>query len=255
MMQFETILLDVDARGIASLTLHRPDKHHAINETMMRELIAACDRIDQDPAIRAVVMKADGKSFCAGGDLGWIRAQAALDRAGKMDGARLLAGMLRRLDELSKVLIARVQGNAAGGGIGLIAVADIVIASETASFALTETKLGLIPATIGPYVVRRIGEGHARRLILNASRFTAEDALRFGLVSRAVLPEKLDDAVEQELRALLDCAPGAVSDAKRFIRALARGETSDPLSFSIEALADRWETAEAKERIVRFLGG
>lgn len=255
MMLYETIRLEVDARGIAFLSLNRPDKHHAMNEMMMRELVTACDRIEADAAIRAAVLKADGKSFCAGGDLGWMRAQAALDRAGKMDGARLLAGMLQRLDTLSKPLIARVQGNAAGGGIGLMAVADIVIASDTASFALTETKLGLIPATIGPYVVRRIGEGHARRVILNASRFTAEEARHFGLVSRLVMPEKLDEAVEEELRQLLDCAPGAVSDAKRFIRALARGETADPVSHSIEALADRWETEEAKERIVRFLGG
>ena len=253
-MNFETIRLAVDDGGVAHLWLNRPDKHHALNEAMMRELILACDRIEGDPDIRVVVLKAEGKSFCAGGDLGWMKAQAALDRAGKIEGARLLAHMLQRLDELKKPLIARVQGNAFGGGVGMMAVADIVLVAEHVSFALTETRLGLIPATIGPYVVRRIGEGNARRVILNAHRFGAEDAVRYGLASRAVPAEQLDEALEEELRLFAQCAPGAVADAKRLIRMLARGEAADPVAASMEALADRWESEEATERIARFLG-
>lgn len=254
MTEFETIRLHRDQRGIMTLIFNRPEKHHALNEPMMREIIAACDAVEKDPAIRALLLKAEGKSFCAGGDLGWMRDQAALDRAGKMQGAALLAGMLRRLDELAVPVLARVQGHAFGGGIGMMAVADIVIAAAPAAFALTETRLGLIPATIGPYVVRRIGEGHARRIFLNARRFGADDALRMGLVSQVVQPEGLDDAVEEEITALLACAPGAVAHAKRLVRMLARGEATDPLEASMEALADRWESDEASERIARFLG-
>lgn len=253
-MSFETILFDTDARGIATLTFNRPDKHHALSEPMMREITAACDAVEADPALRALVLRAEGKSFCAGGDLGWMREQAALDRAGKMEGAGVLARMLRRLDELPVPVIARVQGHAFGGGIGMMAVADIVIAATAATFALTETRLGLIPATIGPYVVRRIGEGHARRIFLNGRRFGTEEALRMGLVSRVVPPEGLDAAIEDEIAALVDCAPGAVAHAKRLVRMLARGETDDPIGASMEALADRWESDEATGRIARFLG-
>lgn len=253
MTSFETIILEVDARGIATLSLNRPDKHHALNETMMREIIAACDAVEANPAARAVVLRAEGKSFCAGGDLGWMRAQAALDREGKMEGARLLASMLRRLDTLSVPLVAKVQGHAYGGGLGMMAVADIVLVADHAGFALTETRLGLIPATIGPYVVRRIGEGHARRIFLNARRFGAQEALHMGLASRVVAGEALDEAVQEELLALLDCAPGAVADAKRLVRIMARNEAADPVEASMEALADRWESDEARDRIARFL--
>ena len=252
-MGFETIRLETDSRGIASVTLDRPDKHHALNETMMRELIAVADRVETDRAIRAVVLRAEGKSFCAGGDLSWMREQAGLDRDGKMEGARLLARMLQRLDALPVPLIARVQGNAFGGGLGMMAVADIVLVADHARFALTETRLGLIPATIGPYVVRRIGEGHGRRIFLNAIPFGAADALRMGLAARMVAAGELDQAVEDEVKALLDCAPGAVADAKRLVRMLARAETDDPVGASITALADRWESDEAAERIARFL--
>ncbi len=253
-MTFKTLTLEINEMGIARLALTRPEKHHALDEQMMRELILACDRIEANPDVRGVILHSEGRIFCAGGDLGWMREQASLDRTGKIAGARLLADMLRRLDELAVPLIVRVQGNAFGGGLGMMAVADIVIVAEDAVFALTETRLGLIPATIGPYVIRRIGEGHARRLFLNAYRFGASEALRYGLASRTVPKSALDDAVEAEIRLLLECAPGAVADAKRLVRMLGRSAVPDPVSASIEALADRWETEEAINRISGFIG-
>lgn len=252
-MSFETIDLSWDERGVATLRLARPEKHNALNEAMMRELVEAAEIVEATPAVRAVILSAHGKSFCAGGDLNWMQAQAARDRHGKIEGARQLSTMLSRLDCLSKPLIARVQGNAFGGGVGMMAVADIVVAAENARFALTETRLGLIPATIGPYVIRRIGEGAARRTFLNGHRFGTDEALRFGLVSRSAAPDALDAAVEEEVALLLDCAPGAISEAKSLIRALARGEVEDPVAFSEKALADRWESEEAQLRIRRFL--
>ncbi|WP_117193010.1 crotonase/enoyl-CoA hydratase family protein [Rhizobium terrae] len=249
----ETLTLGTDTRGVATLTLNRPDKHNAMNAAMIAELAGMAGRLAADDAVRVVVLAAAGPTFCAGGDLSWMRDQAAKVRQGKIEGATELAGMLKALDELPKPLIGRVQGNAFGGGIGLMSVCDIVVAAEGAEFGLTETRLGLIPATIGPYVVRRIGEGHARRLFLNARRFDALTAHEIGLVSVACPVGQLDAAVDVEVSALLDCAPGAVASAKSLVCTLAREAIDDPVSYSIGLLADRWESDEGKAGIDAFL--
>jgi methylglutaconyl-CoA hydratase len=202
--------------------------------------------------VRAVVLAGEGKSFSAGADLAWMQEQWAKDRAGRIAEAGVLAGMLRALDDLPQPLIARVQGPAYGGGVGLMAVADIVIASSEARFSLTETRLGLIPATIGPFVVRRIGEGHARRVFLNAKTFDAAAAHHMGLVSAVSAMDALDAAVEAELAAVLQCAPGAVRDAKALVKHLARSPAPGLEAYSIEQLANRWETEEARAGIEAF---
>ncbi|KGD86610.1 crotonase/enoyl-CoA hydratase family protein [Rhizobium sp. YS-1r] len=253
MSGYDTLMLETDARGVAMLTLNRPDKHNAMNAAMIAELADAATRLAADEAVRVVVLASSGPTFCAGGDLQWMRDQARKDRQGKIEGATALALMLKALDELPKPLIGRVQGNAFGGGIGLMAVCDIVITVEGAEFALTETRLGLIPATIGPYVVRRIGEGHARHLFLNARRFDAVMAREIGLVSAVHPTGELDVPVEEEVEAFLDCAPGAVSSAKSLVRSLARGTAGDPLACSIGLLADRWESDEGRAGIDAFL--
>ncbi|MGK6314587.1 crotonase/enoyl-CoA hydratase family protein [Neorhizobium sp. DT-125] len=253
MSGYNTLMVETDARGVATLTLDRPEKHNAMNAGMIDELADAAAGLAADEAVRVVVLAASGPTFCAGGDLSWMRDQAAKDRQGKICGATALALMLKVLDDLPKPLVGRVQGNAFGGGIGLMAVCDIVIAAEKAEFALTETRLGLIPATIGPYVVRRIGEGHARRLFLNARRFDAAAAHRIGLVSVACPADELDTAVEEEVSAFLDCAPGAVASAKRLVQDLARQTVDDPLAHSAGLLADRWESAEGRAGIEAFL--
>lgn len=253
MVAYETLTLETDTRGIATLTLNRPDKHNAMNAAMIAELADAAKRLAGEASVRAVVLAAAGPTFCAGGDLGWMRDQAAKDRQVKIDGATELALMLKALDELPKLLIGRVQGNAFGGGVGLISVCDIVVAVEDAQFALTETRLGLIPATIGPYVVRRIGEGHARRLFLNSRRFDAVAARDIGLVSAVCAADQLDAITEAEAAAFLDCAPGAVASAKGLVQNLARYAVDDPVGYSIGLLADRWESEEGKAGIDAFL--
>ncbi|CAD7029677.1 enoyl-CoA hydratase [Pseudorhizobium endolithicum] len=253
MRTYETLTLSVDERGVATLTLHRPEKHNAMNAAMITELAQAAASLAANDAVRAVILAAAGPTFCAGGDLGWMRDQTARDRQGKLEGARGLALMLKALDDLPKLLIGRIQGNAFGGGIGLMSVCDIAVATEDAQFALTEPRLGLIPATIGPYVVRRIGEGHARRLLLNSRRFSAATARDIGLASVIVAPADLDAAVGDEIAAVLDCAPGAVAATKDLVRALARGKADDDIRFSVEALADRWESAEGRQGIEAFL--
>lgn len=251
-MTYETICLDIDPRGIATVTLARADKHNAMNAQMIRELTDAAAALAGNAHVRAVILAAEGKSFCAGGDLGWMREQADKDRAGKMEEAGALAGMLGVWNALPKPAIARVQGPAYGGGLGLMAVSDIVVAAETAKFALTETRLGLIPATIGPFVVSKLGPAFARQVFFNAKPFGPDFALRAGLVARIAPAEDLDEAVGEEASAFLACAPGAVADAKALCRQLVDADPAAHADMTANALADRWETAEAQAGIAAF---
>lgn len=241
-----------DARGIARLTLARPDRHNALSPDLIDALAAAAARLDGDPAVRAVVLTGAGRSFCAGGDLGWMRAQVDADRAGRMAEARRLAGMLDALNTLGKPLIGRVQGPAYGGGVGLMAVCDVVVAAAGARFGLTETRLGLIPATISPYVLARMGEGRARAVFMSARLFDAAEAVALGLVNRVVAEADLDAAVEAEVAPYLAAAPGAVAAAKRLARALGPPIDAAVIEESVSRLADTWETEEARAGIEAF---
>jgi methylglutaconyl-CoA hydratase len=221
---------------------------------MMDELTAAAGQLGDDPGVRAVVLCAEGPTFCAGGDLAWMQAQAAADGPRRAAEARRLAGMLGALDRLPKPLIGRVQGNAFGGGVGLMAVCDLCVVAAPARFGLTETRLGLIPATIGPYVLARIGAGAARALFVTARGFGADEALRLGLAARVVAPEALEAAVEEEAAAALLCAPGAMAEAKALIRTLsAPAVTPAMVEASIAALVARWDSPEVAEGTGAFL--
>lgn len=250
-MTYETIVLEEDTRGIATLTLNRPDKHNALSAQMIAELTEVAGAISESKTIRVVILAGEGKSFCAGGDLGWMKAQTTKSDDEKVKEGMKLATMLQALDDLPKPLIAKVEGSAFGGGLGMMCVSDIVIAANRAKFGLTETKLGLIPATIGPYVVRRLGEGHARRVFMNSAIFDTEEALRIGLISKAVFIEDLDQAALIEAEAFLNCAPNAVADAKTFCKTLAR-TTDNMKNMSAEALAGRWKSPESHEGIAAF---
>lgn len=249
---YKTLLLTTSDNGICTLTLNRPAKHNALNAQMIGELRTAVKEIDQSADIRVVILAASGDSFCAGGDLGWMQEQVTKNRAGKIAESSQLASMLQEIDSLSKPVIGSVHGPAYGGGIGMMSVCDIVVASKDAKFALTETRLGLIPATIGPYVVRRMGEGAARQIFMNSMTFDSERAVHLGLVSFSVDPEDLNSRVQEQAEAFLDCAPGAVADAKALCQHLARSDATTQLAHTAEKLADRWETAEAKEGISSF---
>lgn len=240
-----------DGRGVATLTLARPERHNALNAALMDELYAAARTLGADPTVRVVVLAAEGESFCAGGDLDWMRAQFDADKAGRKTEAARLAHMLRALDDLPKPLIGRVQGPAYGGGVGLMAVCDVVVAVREARFAFTEVRLGLIPATIGPYVVRRIGEGASRRLFFNPKSFDAEEAQRFQFVSILTEAAGLDAAVDAEVKSFLTGAPDAIADAKALCKELARGG-GDPMELTMRRLAERWESEEARAGIAAF---
>jgi methylglutaconyl-CoA hydratase len=247
----DTIRLATDPRGVATLTLDRPDKHNAMSGEMIGELTDMAARLAADETVRAVVLTGAGASFCAGGDLGWMRAQMTADAATRAAEARRLATMLGAWDALPKPVVARVQGNAFGGGVGLICVADIAVAADTARFGLTETRLGLIPATIGPYVVARLGPA-VRQVFMSSARFGTEDALRLGLIARAVPPEALDAATEAEVAPYLACAPGAVAEAKALARGLLGAPDAARIETTVEALVRRWASPESAEGIAAF---
>lgn len=252
-MSYATLRTSVDDRGIATLQLARPSKHNALNGAMISDLTTAARHLAEDDRIRAVVLSAEGESFCAGGDLTWMQAQFAATRTARLREARSLADMLRALNELPKPLIAVVQGNAYGGGVGLMCVSDAVIAAETAKFGLTETRLGLIPATVGPYVTARLGERGARRMFFSPRLWSAEEARDIGLVSLVTDATGLAEAVEAEVAPYLQAAPHAVAAAKALARSLGPVIDEAVISASIERLADAWEGAEAQEGVTAFL--
>lgn len=252
-MTWQTITLETDPRGVARLTLNRPEKHNCLSARMCDELTEAAARINADPAIRVVVLTGAGRFFCAGGDLAWMREQFDTDRAGRMAEARRLANMLFALNTLDKPLIGRAQGSAYGGGVGLMAVCDSVVVASDARFALTETRLGLIPATISPYVVARIGEGRARSLFTSARLFDGAEGCVIGLCSRIEPLDDLEHAVEAEIFPYFATAPAAVTAAKRLARSLGPRIDAEVIEATITRLADTWETPEAQAGISAFL--
>jgi methylglutaconyl-CoA hydratase len=249
---FETLTLETDGRGVATLTLNRPEKHNAMSAQMIAELTQAAQMLGAETSVRVVVLTGAGASFCAGGDLGWMRDQRGMDGPARADEARKLAQMLGALNALPKPLIGAVQGNAFGGGVGLACVCDVAVGVERAKLGLTETRLGLIPATIGPYVLARMGEGRARRVFMSARIFDAAEAVDLGVLARAVPAEDLAAAVEAEVLPYLACAPGAVAAAKQLARDLGAAVTAEVVEMSIAALSARWETEEAAEGIDAF---
>ena len=245
--------LETDARGVARLTLDRPERHNVLAGATCDALAAAAGEINADAAIRVVVLGGNGASFCAGGDLDWMRAQVAADGAGRRVEARRLADMLAALNTLEKPLIGRVHGAAYGGGVGLMAVCDATVVAEGARFGQTETRLGLIPATIAPYVIARMGEGPARSVFFSGGVFDAGEAFRLHLATRVVAAADLDAAVEAEIAPYLAAAPAAVAAAKRLARSLGPRIDASVIEASIDRLVATWETPEAAEGIAAFL--
>ena len=213
--------------GVAVVTLARPDVHNAFDEVLIAELTATLKTLDADAAVRVVVLAGQGRSFCAGADLGWMQRMAGYSHAENLADATALATMLATLDRMAKPTIARVHGAAYGGGVGLVACCDIAVAAEEATFALSEVKLGLIPATIGPYVVAAIGARQARRYFLTAERFTAAEAMRIGLVHDVVPAAAVDRRVDALIAALRAAGPRAQAEAKALVRAVSARPADD----------------------------
>lgn len=247
-----TVLIDTDDRGVATVTLNRPDKHNALSAELIAELTDTARRLGRDPAVRVVVLTGAGKSFCAGGDLNWMKAQMAANGATRASEAKKLAMMLQALNTMPKPLIGAVQGSALGGGIGMASVCDVAIGVRGAKFGLTETRLGLIPATIGPYVIARMGEARARRVFMSSRIFEADEAVELGILARAVEPGDLAATVEAEVAPYLTCAPGAVAAAKALARKLGPPIDEAVIAETIDALVTIWERSDAVEGIAAF---
>jgi methylglutaconyl-CoA hydratase len=248
--------LEVAQRNdVALVTLNRPEVHNAFNETSIAELTDALVALDDDPQARAVVLLGAGESFCAGADLNWMERMAGYAYEQNVADAGALARLLSTLANLSKPTIARVHGNAFGGGVGLVACCDIAIAAQQASFALSEAKLGLIPATIGPYVIEAIGARRARRYMLTAETFDAAEAYRIGLVHDLVPSvEDLDTRINEVLGALLMAGPQAQAAVKALVRAVAHRPIDERVvSDTAERIAKVRASEEGKEGIAAFL--
>jgi len=248
--------LAIERQGpVGLLTLNRPERHNAFDDALIAELTEALRSMEAEDGIRVVVLSSVGRSFCAGADLDWMRRVAGASQAENKRDAMALAALMRTLAELRKPTVARVQGPAYGGGVGLIACCDIAVAPAAATFALSEAKLGLVPAVIAPYVVAAIGERQARRYFLTAEKFEAADAWRMGLIHEIVADEtQLDEKVGEIVDTLLGCGPQAQSEAKALIRAVARRPvTSELIQDTAERIAKIRSSPEGTEGVAAFL--
>jgi methylglutaconyl-CoA hydratase len=242
------------AGSVARVALNRPDVHNAFNETLIAELTHAIRTFDADPSVRVLVLEGRGRSFCAGADLNWMKKMAGFSHDENLADANDLAAMLSALNGMSKPTIASVHGAALGGGVGLVACCDIAIGTPQATFALSETRLGLIPATISPYVIEAMGARAARRYFLSAERFGAEEARRIGLLHELVPESELGAAVDRSIASLLDPGPQAQLEAKLLIRAVAqRPIDQNVVADTAKRIARVRATPEAKEGVAAFL--
>jgi methylglutaconyl-CoA hydratase len=253
-MSEPTVTTSIDARGVATVTMNRPEKHNAFDDAVIAELRDAFDALAAREDVRVVVLASTGKSFSAGADLGWMKRMAGYDYQDNLGDARLLAAMLRSLHDLPQPTIARVQGAAFGGAVGLVSCCDMAVAVERASFSLSEVKIGLVPATISPYVIRAIGERASRRYFATAERFGAAEAHRLGLVSEVVTEDDLETALEQLIATLLQNGPTAVREAKQLVQDVA-GQPITPalVESTCELIAGIRISEEGQEGLGAFL--
>ena len=252
-MPFTTLEIEVNNR-VATIWMNRPDLHNAFDETLIAELTAACTALDEDPDIRIVILAGQGKSFSAGADLNWMKRAANNGLDDNLNDARALAKMLRTIAEMRKPTIARVQGAALGGGMGLASACDIAVASTKAVFATSEVKFGIIPSAISPYVLRAIGARQAYRYFQSAERIDAHRAREIGLVHEVVEPEGLDAKLSEIVGALLTGGPGAQAAAKALIRAVDHQPINDHVvEDTAHRIAHLRATPEAREGISAFL--
>lgn len=250
----QSILVEVDD-SVGILTLNKPERHNALDGDLISEIATGLMALEADPEVRVIVLSSVGKSFCAGADINWMKQTAHHTAEENEQDARNLADLLATLQELSKPTVARVQGPAYGGGVGLIAACDIAVASYDALFALTEVKLGITPAVISPYILAAIGERYGRRFMLSGERFSAAEAYRIGLVHEIVPgEEQLDEAIGEIVDSLLKGGPNAQTECKSLIRSVSGRPIDDYIrEETIRRAAYVRTTSEAQEGLSAFL--
>ncbi|TDV34361.1 methylglutaconyl-CoA hydratase [Paraburkholderia caballeronis] len=252
-MHYETLTVAVTGH-VATVTLNRPDVRNAFNETMIAELTAAFDALSTRDDVRAVVLAANGKAFCAGADLNWMKKMAGYSDDENRADAMRLARMLSAVYRCAKPVVARVHGDAYAGGMGLVCAADVVVAADSAHFCLSEARLGLMPATIAPYVIRALGEQASRRYFVTAEAFDCAAAERLGLVSERVSADQLDATVQRIADALCANSPNAVRECKRLVQDVA-GRTIDAalIEDTANRIANIRASDEGREGVGSFL--
>jgi methylglutaconyl-CoA hydratase len=248
------VLVATDTRGVATVTLNRPELRNAFDDALIAELDGTFARLARDPALRALVLTGAGTAFCGGADINWMRRVAGYTKAQNAADAGKLARMFKRLNEFPRPTVARVNGAAYAGGVGLVCCCDIAVAALEAMFAVSEVRVGLIPATIAPYLDAAIGTRQARRYSLTGEAFPAAEALRIGLVHTVASPSGLDAAVEEILNELLKGGPASQGRAKRMI-ARVRGKAVTPalMEQTAKAIAEARASAEGREGLSAFL--
>ncbi|MGH9399158.1 MAG: enoyl-CoA hydratase-related protein [Thermoanaerobaculia bacterium] len=249
---FTRLRLDVDG-PVSRVTLARPEVRNAFDDVLIAELTRAFSRIASDAGTRAVVLSGDGPSFCAGADVAWMRRAGGYSRAENEADAEKLARMLRSIDACPRPVVVLAHGAAIGGGVGLVAAADIAIAAEETVFALSEVKLGILPSVISPYVLRAIGPRAARDLFLTGDRFDAREAHRIGLVHAVVPAAQLAAAGQKKVESLLSSGPEAVRIAKGLIEKVTRLWPEAAMPLTVRTIAERRASDEAKEGLTAFL--
>ena len=254
MNQTDKVLFDIDTRGVATVTLNQPDIHNAFDDKLIAQLTDIFTRINQNNDIRVMVLAATGKSFSAGADLNWMRRMATYSYEQNLADANALAKMFDILNSINKPTIARVQGAAFGGAVGLVACCDMAIGSKLSKFCLSEVKLGLIPATISPYVIDAIGARVARRYFTTAEVFSARRARRLGLLSEAVVEEELDSTIDNLIEHLLKNSPAAIQEAKKLILEIQNKPISDDIiAMTSDKIANIRVSEQGQEGLNAFL--
>jgi len=251
----DTLRIHTRAPGVAQVTMARPAVFNAFDEAMIGELDAAFAQLEADPAVRVIVLAGEGRHFSAGADLQWMQRASEASLEWNLADARRFAGLLARIERCAKPTVARVQGAALGGGVGLTCVCDIALAADNASFSVSEAKFGILPSVIGPYVTNAVGKRQARRLALTTERIGAAEALALGLVTRVVAADALDAAVDEAVAQLLAGGPDAQREIKALFAQLHQGPVTDAVvELTAQTIARVRGTDEAREGFAAFLG-
>jgi len=251
--RYNDLLLDIK-NGVARITINRPDVRNAFNDEVIIEFCNLFQAIKEDDAVRVVVLTGAATAFCAGADLNWMQKVAGYDIEENVMDAEHMVDMLEFIDTCPKPVIGRINGPAMGGGCGLVAVCDMAIASSDAKFAFSEVKLGIVPAVIAPYIIRKIGIGPTRELFLTGERFDANRAKEIGLVNAVTPPETLDSVVESKIKLLLSSGPKAMGEVKKLVRAVPYIDPKGIRKLTAELIANLRVSDEGQEGIAAFLG-
>jgi methylglutaconyl-CoA hydratase len=250
---YTTISLEQDEDGVATITLARPELHNAFNETLIDELSRCITGLGTDDNVRLIILTGDGKSFCAGADINWMKSMVEYSHEENLRDSQALADMFKIIDECPKPVVGKINGAAFGGGVGLVAVCDVAVAADNTRFSFSEVKLGIVPSVISPYVIPRIGPGHARKLFITGERFDAETAHQIGLVHRVVFPEELDSAVAEVVGFLMENGPTAMHEVKLLVAKWQEMDKDQFRKYTVDKIAELRTSPEGKDGLTAFL--